>query len=697
MDKMDNMKTIDLLVEIGTEELPPKALKKLSEAFTAGIVAGLQEAGLAAGLSTTDIVSYAAPRRLAVWIKNIPAQQADQAVEKRGPAVQAAFDQEGNPSKAALGFAASCGVDFAELQRLETDKGAWLLFRQLQPGQATTALFPAIVEKSLAGLPIPKRMRWGDGDAEFVRPVHWIVLLADDTVIDASILGIQSGRESRGHRFHAPDKITITSPADYAVQLGEAFVIARFDARRDMIRSRVHALATELGGSAIMPDALLEEVSALVEWPVPIAGRFEERFLDVPQEALIYTMQGDQKYFGLTDAAGKLMPNFITISNIDSKDPSKVSEGNERVIRPRFSDAAFFWEQDKKFTLASRREKLKTVVFQQQLGSLHAKSERVASLAGYIAQQLGADQALAVRAGELGKCDLITNMVFEFTDLQGTMGRYYATHDGEASEVAQAMEEQYLPRYAGDALPASATGRILALAERLDTLAGIFAIGQKPTGTKDPFGLRRSALGVLRILIEQELPLDLADLLDQAANHLAVQLGKKPDMQEALDYILERLRAYYQEQGIGAELVEAVAALKPTQPLDFGQRVQAVAAFRQLPAAESLAAANKRISNLLKKVEGAIPAQVNPALLQEPAEQALANAVQAQQDKVLPLFAEGNYAAALASLADLREPVDAFFEGVMVMADDAALRNNRLALLNQLQGLFLRVADLSVL
>lgn len=684
---------IDLLVEIGTEELPPKALKKLSNAFTDGIVTGFQTAGLTAD----EVIAYAAPRRLAVWLKDIPAQQADQLIEKRGPAIQAAFDKDGQPTKAAQGFAASCGVEFAALQRLETDKGAWLVFRQQQAGQKTADLFPKIVDQSLANLPIPKRMRWGDGEAEFVRPVHWIVMLADQQVIDAEILGIKTGRESRGHRFHAPAPIHIRQPADYAVQLGEAYVVARFEARSEMISKRVQELATELGGKAIMPDALLDEVAALVEWPVPIAGRFEEKFLAVPQEALIHTMQGDQKYFGLTDANGKLMPNFITISNIESKDPSKVSEGNERVIRPRFSDAAFFWEQDKKQPLAARRDQLKTVVFQQQLGTLHDKSTRVAQLAQYIAQQLQADESLAVRAAELGKCDLVTNMVFEFTDLQGTMGRYYAQHDGEAAEVAQALEEQYLPRFAGDQLPSTSTGRILALAERIDTLAGIFAIGQKPTGTKDPFGLRRLALGVLRILIEQKLSLDLADLLDQAAHNLTALLGKKPDMQEALDYILERLRAYYQEQGINTELIEAVAALKPTQPLDFEQRLKAVVSFRRLTASESLAAANKRISNILKKVETAIPAEVDPSLLKENAEQTLAASLQAQQTKVLPLFAVGDYEEALLSLAHLREPVDNFFNDVMVMTEDEALRNNRLALLNQLRGLFLRVADLSVL
>lgn len=685
--------TMDFLVEIGTEELPPKALKKLSDAFTEGLVAGLQEAGLVA----SEVVAYAAPRRLAVWLKSLPTQQDDQPIEKRGPALQAAYDKEGNPSKAALGFAASCGVDFAALEKLETDKGSWLMFRQTQAGQRTVDLFASFVDRSLANLPIPKRMRWGSGDAEFVRPVHWIVMLAGNEVIDAEILSIKTGRETRGQRFHAPAAISIQAPSSYAEQLKAAYVIADFAARRETIRAGVQQLASQLGGKPIMPEELLDEVTALVEWPVPVAGRFEDKFLSVPQEALIHTMQGDQKYFGLTDAHGKLMPHFITISNIESRDPSKVSEGNERVIRPRFSDAAFFWEQDKKHSLASRRDKLGSVVFQQQLGSLLDKSTRVANLAGYIAEQLGADKALAVRAAELGKCDLVTNMVFEFTDLQGTMGRYYANHDGEVSEVAQALEEQYLPRQAGDALPQSKTGQILALAERLDTLAGIFAIGQKPTGTKDPFGLRRAAVGVLRLLIELQLPLDLADLLDKAADNLTAQLGKKPDMQEALDYILERLRAYYQDQGIGAELVEAVASLRPTQPLDFDKRIKAVSAFRRLAAAESLAAANKRSSNILKKVEGSIPATVNVALLQENAEKALAEAVQVQQAKVTPLFAAGNYEQALLSLADLRVPVDNFFDQVMVMADDETLKNNRLALLNSLRGLFLKVADLSVL
>ena len=683
----------DLLVEIGTEELPPKALPTLSAAFTDGIIKGLAEAGLQA----ETVIPYAAPRRLAVWVQGVAAQQADQIIEKRGPAIKGAFDAEGNPTKAALAFAASCGVSVAELGKLETDKGAWLVFRQQQAGQATAALFPAMVEKSLAALPIPKRMRWGSGTAEFVRPVHWLVMLADDSVIDAEILGIKTGRESYGHRFHAPEAVSITSPATYAAQLQDAFVVADFAARRDTIREQVQTTAASFGGTAVMPDGLLDEVTALVEYPNAVAGKFEERFLDVPQEALISTMQDNQKYFALVDANGKLMSHFITIANIASRDVARVAEGNERVIRPRFSDAEFFWTQDKKQTLASRRDGLKTMVFQQKLGTLYDKSARVAQLAAYIADQLGADAALAVRAAELGKCDLITNMVFEFTELQGIMGRYYANHDGEAAEVAAALDEQYMPRFAGDELPASTTGQILALAERLDTLAGIFGIGQKPTGAKDPFGLRRAALGALRLLIEKQLPLDLADLLDKAADSLTAQLGSKPATNETLDYILERLRGYYQEQGIGADVVEAVAALKPTQPLDFDRRVKAVAAFRQLSAAESLAAANKRISNILKKVDGELPETVKADLLQLPAEQALAQAVQAQQDKVLPLFASGDYEAALLSLAELREPVDQFFDDVMVMADDVALKNNRLALLNSLRGLFLRVADLSVL
>lgn len=684
---------MDLLVEIGTEELPPKALPTLSAAFTDGISQGLQ----AAGLTPVEVIAYAAPRRLAVWVKEVAAQQADQTIEKRGPAIKGAFDAEGKPTKAAEAFAASCGVNVADLGTLETDKGAWLVFRQTQAGQATPELLPAIVEKALAGLPIPKRMRWGAGAAEFVRPVHWIVMLADNAVIDAEILGIKTGRESRGHRFHAPDAITLSSPADYAIQLGSASVVAKFEARRDMIKHKVEQLAKRLGGQAVMPEGLLDEVTALVEWPVPVAGKFEERFLDVPQEALISTMQDNQKYFALVDANGKLMSHFITVANIESRDEIQVAQGNERVIRPRFSDAEFFWTQDKKQSLASRAEQLKSMVFQQKLGTLYDKSQRVAQLAASIAQALNADQALAIRAAELGKCDLVTNMVFEFTELQGIMGRYYALHDGEPAEVAQALDEQYMPRFAGDALPSTTTGTILALAERLDTLTGIFGIGQKPTGAKDPFGLRRAALGVLRLLIEKQLPLDLAVLLDKAADGLSTQLGSKPATNETLDYVLERLKGYYQEQGINGALVDAVAALKVSQPLDFDRRVKAVAAFRQLSAAESLAAANKRISNILKKVDGELPAQVDASLLQLPAEQALAAAVQAQQAKVEPLFAQGDYEAALLSLAELREPVDKFFDDVMVMADDLALRNNRLALLNSLRSLFLRVADLSVL
>ena len=684
---------MDLLVEIGTEELPPKALPTLSAAFTDGISQGLQ----AAGLTPAEVIAYAAPRRLAVWVKEVAAQQADQTIEKRGPAIKGAFDAEGKPTKAAEAFAASCGVNVADLGTLETDKGAWLVFRQTQAGQATPELLPAIVEKALAGLPIPKRMRWGAGTAEFVRPVHWIVMLADNAVIDAEILGIKTGRESRGHRFHAPDAITLNSPADYAIQLGSASVVAKFEARRDMIKHKVEQLAKRLGGQAVMPEGLLDEVTALVEWPVPVAGKFEERFLDVPQEALISTMQDNQKYFALVDANGKLMSHFITVANIESRDEIQVAQGNERVIRPRFSDAEFFWTQDKKQPLASRAEQLKSMVFQQKLGTLYDKSQRVAQLAASIAQALNADQALATRAAELGKCDLVTNMVFEFTELQGIMGRYYALHDGEPAEVAQALDEQYMPRFAGDALPSTTTGTILALAERLDTLTGIFGIGQKPTGAKDPFGLRRAALGVLRLLIEKQLPLDLAVLLDKAADGLSAQLGSKPATNETLDYVLERLKGYYQEQGINGALVDAVAALKVSQPLDFDRRVKAVAAFRQLSAAESLAAANKRISNILKKVDGELPAQVDASLLQLPAEQALAAAVQAQQAKVEPLFAQGDYEAALLSLAELREPVDKFFDDVMVMADDLALRNNRLALLNSLRSLFLRVADLSVL
>jgi glycyl-tRNA synthetase beta chain len=684
--------TRDLLIEVGTEELPPKALPRLSQAFTDGVRKGLEQAGLAFG----TVHSYAAPRRLALWIEGLAAAQSDREQIRRGPALTAAFDGDGNPTPGAQGFARSCGVSIEQLERLETDKGAWLIHRVMERGRDTGELIPEIVTQSLNQLPIPKRMRWGAGTAEFVRPVHWIVLLFGDAVIDAEILGVKSGRESRGHRFHHPQTIYIGEPAAYAPLLEtEGRVMADFSARREAIRGQVIEAGVAAGGCALIDEDLLDEVTALVEWPVAVLGDFETRFLDVPSEALISTMQDNQKYFPVVDAQGKLLPHFITISNIVSRDPAQVKAGNERVVRPRLTDAAFFWNQDRKQRLETRLDRLGTMVFQNKLGTLLDKQRRVAALAGHIARSIGGVPQLAERAAMLAKCDLLTHMVFEFPELQGVMGRYYAQHDGEPTEVALALDEQYWPRFAGDRLPETATGQALAIADRLDTLAGIFAIGQPPTGDKDPFALRRASLGVLRIVIEGGCDLDLKELLNTAAAGFPAALKAKDAVDAVFDFMLERLRAYYADAGIAPDVFDAVRALNPTRPLDFHARLHAVTAFRALPEADSLAAANKRIGNILRKTEQKIPAAIDTAKLIDTAELDLAKAVEDLRGEVEAQFDRGDYTDGLRRLAALREPVDRFFDNVMVMAEDAALRGNRLALLQQLQSLFLRVADLS--
>ena len=682
----------DLLIEIGTEELPPKALQILSKAFTDGVVDGLNKASL----SSDDVISYAAPRRLAILLKGVPIKQEDQSIERKGPAKKAAFDADGNPTKAVEGFARSCGVSPQQLDEIETPKGTWLVFRQEVAGKNTAELLPDIVSQSLAKLPIPKRMRWGASDIEFVRPVHWIIMMQGSDLIKGEILGVPSGNVSYGHRFHHPDPIKIKQAADYARALHETgHVIANFAERREEVRKQAIASAQALGGNAHIEDDLLDEVTALVELPVAVSGSFDKSFLDIPQECLISSMQDHQKYFPVVDDNGELLAHFITISNIKSSNPDTVREGNERVISPRFSDAKFFWEQDCKVSLESRREATKKIVFQQKLGTLFEKTQRVAQLAGYIADLSGTNKQHAIRAAELSKCDLGSEMVNEFPELQGIMGRYYALRDGEPESVANAMQEQYQPGFAGDVIPDGDIGKILSLADKVDTIMGIFAIGMKPTGSKDPFSLRRSALGVLRILIEGGMDLDLKAILKSSAETLANKVDASQSIEETFEYIMERLRAYYQDQGIDAETVEAVASLRPQHPLDFDHRVKAVAAFKALPEAESLAAANKRISNILKKVTGDIPDTVNTSLFVEPQEQALYEAISEQQKKVEPLFSSGNYSQALSSLAGLRDNVDAFFDGVMVMADDEQLRNNRLALLSQLRNLFLNIADLS--
>ncbi len=681
----------DLLFEIGTEELPPKALARLEEALAAGIRAGLEQAQLAHGA----LRSFATPRRLAVLVESVATHQPDRRIQRRGPAVEVAFDAEGRPTRAALGFARSCGTEVEALERLRTDKGEWLLYQAIEPGRPAIELLPGIVAEALAQLPVPKRMRWGAGEVEFARPVHWAVMLYGRVVVEAGILGVHAGRETRGHRFHCPGPLTLESPDEYAQRLLKpGYVLADRGERARRIREQVEACAASVGGRALIEPDLLEEVTALVEWPVALVGHFETRFLDVPPEVLVTTMQDNQKYFPIVDDQGRLLPHFVAVSNIESREPDRVREGNERVIRPRFQDAEFFWNQDRKTPLIARRPKLAEVVFQEKLGSLLDKSDRLMTLAPHIAGQLGRDQSWARRAAELAKCDLLTDMVYEFPALQGIMGRYYALHDGEPEEVAWALEEQYQPKGAGAPLPAHDTGRILALADRLDTLVGIFAAGIRPSGLKDPFGLRRGALGVLRILIEQDLDLDLLELLHEAAARYPRALEAQRVVPEVFDFCVERLRAYYAQQGIPADSFEAVAARRPTRPVDFDRRIRAVEAFRRLPEAEALAAAHKRIHNILKKAEQA-PGEVSPADFSTAGERHLWEALRTARTEVEPLFTAGEYTRGLERLAALREAVDRFFDEVLVMAEDPAVRRNRLALLSTLAQLFLQVADIS--
>jgi len=689
------MATQDFLVELGTEELPPKALKPLSDAFTQGIAKGLENAGLDFG----KVEAFAAPRRLAVRIRDLADAQPDKPVEKRGPAVKAAFDDSGNPTRALTGFANSLGITPDQLDTMETDKGAWVVYRTVEKGKPTVELLPELVDQSLAALPIPKRMRWGAHRTEFVRPVHWAIMLFGNKVIETSIMGLRPGNKTRGHRFHCPKELIVPTPADYEVVLKqEGYVLADFAERREQIRTGVNLLAEqETNGQAVIDEDLLDEVTALNEWPVPLMGRFEKRYLEVPAEALISSMKEHQKYFHVVDSNDQMLPLFITVANLESKDPSQVISGNEKVIRPRLADAAFFYETDRKSKLEERIEALKPIVFQDKLGSLYDKSIRVAALASKIADAIDSDPALAERAAMLAKTDLVTEMVLEFTDLQGIMGQYYAADDGEHVDVAKALNEQYMPRFAGDDLPTTLTGCAVAIADRIDSLMGLFGINQPPSGTRDPFALRRASLGVLRIIIERKLPLDLQALCEWAEESFTV-LTEQNTASTVVDYMLERFRAHYDEQGISAEVYLAVHARRPTRPLDFDRRVKAVEAFRQLPEAQALAGANKRVSNILDKQGGdSIGETVDNSLLQDAAEKALAEQVEEQAQKVLPLFEQGDYATALSSLANLRKPVDTFFDEVMVMADDPTVRNNRLALLNRLRNLFLRVADISLL
>ncbi len=687
------MTTQNFLVEIGTEELPPKALKTLATSFADNVEAELNQAGL----SFDKIEWFAAPRRLAVKVLNLATQQPSKEIEKRGPAVSAAFDAEGKPTKAAEGWARGCGITVDQAERIATDKGEWLVHRAKIEGQPTKNLLNDIVANALAKLPIPKPMRWADKTVQFIRPVHTVTMLLGDELIEGEILGVASARTIRGHRFLGEKEFEIQHADQYPQLLRDkGSVVADFNERKAEILAKSQAKATALGGVADIEESLLEEVTSLVEYPNVLAAKFEERFLEVPAEALVYTMKGDQKYFPIYDKDGKLLPHFIFVSNINPEDPTAIIEGNEKVVRPRLTDAEFFFKTDLKQKLVDRLPRLETVLFQQQLGTLKDKTDRIEQLAGEIAKQIGADEAKAKRAGLLSKCDLMTNMVFEFTDTQGVMGMHYARHDGEDEEVAVALNEQYMPRFAGDELPKSLVASAVALADKFDTLTGIFGIGQAPKGSADPFALRRAALGALRIIVEKNLPLDLEDLVKKSAALFGDKLTNKNVVADVVDFMLGRFRAWYQDEGIAVDVIQAVLARRPTRPADFDARVRAVSHFRTLDSAEALAAANKRVSNILAKADAAI-GEINLTACVEPAEKVLAEAVLALRTEVQPLIAQGDYTAVLDKLANLRAPVDSFFDNVMVNAEDPALRQNRLAILSTLQGLFLQVADISVL
>jgi len=684
----------NLLIEIGTEELPPKALRSLAESFLTNFTEELNKAEL----PFANACWYAAPRRLALYIEKLALAQEDKVVEKRGPSVTAAFDADGKPTKAAQGWARGNGITVDQAERLNTDKGEWLVYHAKVEGVSTETLIPAMTQQALDKLPIPKPMRWGSNKTQFIRPVHTVTMLLGDKVVPGTVLGIDSARTIRGHRFMGEASFELDHADNYPSALYErGKVIADYDKRKAIIKTDAEAAAVTLGGKADISDSLLEEVTSLVEWPVVLTAAFEEKFLAVPAEALVYTMKGDQKYFPVFDVTGKLMPHFIFVANIESKDPSQIIAGNEKVVRPRLADAEFFFNTDKKHTLASRIDSLDSVIFQKQLGTLKDRVQRISQVAGFIAAGIDADETDAKRAGLLSKTDLMTNMVMEFTDTQGTMGMHYARLDGESEAVALALDEQYKPRFSGDSVPTAPVSCAVALAEKLDTLTGIFGIGQAPKGAADPFALRRAAIGVLRIIVENKLSLDLVDLIGYAVKAHGNNLSNDNTATEVLEFLMGRFRAWYQDKGISTDVILAVLARYPTRPTDFDNRILAVAHFRELEQATALAAANKRVSNILSKVTGELPQTVNNNLLLEPAEKALSTALAALIPQLEPLFAAGDYQQALTLLAQLRDSVDLFFDQVMVMADDAQLRDNRLALLNQLRDQFLRIADISLL
>lgn len=687
------MNSKDLLIELGTEELPPKALNTLAISFADSIEHQLAGSELA----FTSVVSRNSPRRIAVIVTDLQEQQADKQVVKRGPAISAAFDDSGAPTKAAMGWARGNGIAVEDAERLVTDKGEWLVYTAVETGKNVTELLQGFIGKAIKQLPISRPMRWGSSEHSFIRPVHRVTVLYGTDIVDCQILGIKSSNQVTGHRFHHPELVTITEASTYIEQMANAHVLVDFEQRKAMIREQIEELAEQENATPIMDDELLTEVAALVEWPVAHVATFSESFLQVPKEALIYTMKDDQRYFPLENREGKLLPRFIFISNIESKEPRQVIEGNEKVVRPRLADAQFFFTTDQKTKLAARVDKLHSVLFQKQLGTLGEKAQRISTLAAQIAADLDADSEAAERAGLLAKADLMSEMVMEFPEVQGVMGMHYARIDGEGETVARAIEAHYRPRFAGDNLPESHVDCAVALADKLDTLVGIFGIGQTPKGDRDPFALRRAAIGMLRILVEKQLPLDLNELVHNAAVGYGEKITHNDELiAQVVDFLLGRFRAYYEDQGISVDVIQAVLARRPTVALDFDSRTQAVFSFKRNPEAEALAAANKRVGNILAKAESVAP-NVNTSLLSEDAEKALYQALQNVKGEVNTNIKQGDYDAALSCLAGLRAPVDAFFDGVMVNADESAIRQNRLALLQELRQIFLEIADISVL
>ena len=685
----------DFLVELGTEELPPKSLSKLSKSFKAGVIDGLKNESLAHG----KVKSFATPRRLAVLVYSLEKKQPDRLTERIGPAVKAAFDADGNPTLAAEGFAKSCGVVVADLGRANKAGVEKLSYSTMLSGKSTNELLPAIVNEALAKLPIPKKMRWGASRDEFVRPVHWLVMLFGEEVIASTTMGVKSGAVSFGHRFHHPDKISIRKASEYeALMLEPGNVVPDFTKRRELIRHAILREGEKLNADTVVDELLLDEVTGLVEYPVALTGQFDESFLEVPSEALILAMKSHQKCFYLLNKNKELLPYFVTVSNIRSTDPLQVVKGNERVIRPRLADAKFFYETDKRIPLENRLDQLKKVVFQVQLGTVYDRSLRVANVAKFLAISTGQNAAQSERAAMLSKCDLVTNMVGEFPDLQGLMGAYYAVNDGEPEPVAIAIKEQYMPKYAGGGLPSTALGSILAVADKLDSIVGLFAIGQPPSGSKDPFALRRSAIGVLRIIVENKLDLDLFTCIEVTLSEFGSLEAEPNTAQKVFEFMLERFRSWYSDEGVPSDIFQSVMEIQPRKPYDFARRIQAVSSFVKLDESSSLAAANKRVSNLLDKVDAAsLSTEVRESLLIDDSEKLLFQQLHEKELSTASMFDAGDYTSGLAELTELKDSVDRFFDDVLIMCDDESLQNNRIALLQRLRNIFLKVADISFL